>query len=76
MSTIYTFVVGTFLVGVAIVGMVGLLAHELRTADRRWEAEQARQEAADVAAWEAHVADALAAASPVPDYVPDWEDLP
>ena len=73
-------IAGSVLVAGAIAGFLRLLARELRDADRRWEAEReayvAAREAEMAARWEAHVTEAMAAATDVPDYVPtEWEDM-
>lgn len=77
MTTVQTLIVGSVLVLTSLAGAIWLLARELMDADRRWEAEReayvAAREAEMAARWEAHVADALAAATDVPDYVPtEW----
>lgn len=74
MSTVQTLIVGSVLVLASLAGAIWLLARELRDADRRWEAEREAYVAAREAereAWEAHVTEAMAAATDVPDYVPD-----
>ena len=80
MTTTQTLIVGSVLVLTTLAGAIWLLARELRDADRRWEAEReayvAAREAEMAARWEAHVTDAMAAATDVPDYVPtEWEDM-
>ena len=80
MTTTQTLIVGSVLVLTSLAGAIWLLARELRDADRRWEAEReayvAAREAEMAARWEAHVTDAMAAATDVPDYVPtEWEDM-
>lgn len=78
MSTVQTLIVGSVLVLTSLAGAIWLLARELLDADRRWEAERDAYVAAREAereAWEAHVTEAIAAASGVPDCVPtEWED--
>ena len=79
MTTVQTLIVGSVLVLTSLAGAIWLLARELMDADRRWEAEREAYVAArtaEVAArWEAHVTEAMAAATDVPDYVPtEWED--
>ena len=75
MSTVQTLIVGSVLVLTSLAGAIWLLARELRDADRRWEAEReayvAARTAEMAARWEAHVTDAMAAATDVPDYIPD-----
>ena len=74
MSTVQTLIVGSVLVLTSLAGAIWLLARELRDADRRWEAEREAYVAAREAereAWEAHVTEAMAAATDVPDYIPD-----
>ena len=68
MTTTQTLIVGSVLVLTSLAGAIWLLARELMDADRRWEAER---EAYVAARWEAHVTDAMAAATDVPDYIPD-----
>lgn len=80
MTTVQTLIVGSVLVLTSLAGAIWLLARELMDADRRWEAEReayvAAREAEMAARWEAHVTDAMAAATDVPDYVPtEWEDM-
>ena len=74
MTTVQALIVGSVLV-LTLAGAIWLLARELMDADRRWEAEReayvAAREAEMAARWEAHVTDAMAAATDVPDYVPD-----
>ena len=80
MTTVQTLIVGSVLVLTSLAGAIWLLARELLDADRRWEAEReayvAARTAEMAARWEAHVTDAIAAATDVPDYVPtEWEDM-
>ena len=80
MTTTQTLIVGSVLVLTSLAGAIWLLARELMDADRRWEAEReayvAAREAEMAARWEAHVTEAMAAATDVPDYVPtEWEDM-
>lgn len=75
MTTTQTLIVGSVLVLTSLAGAIWLLVRELMGADRRWEAEReayaAAREAEMAARWEAHVTEAMAAATDVPDYVPD-----
>lgn len=80
MTTVQTLIVGSVLVLTSLAGAIWLLARELMDADRRWEAEReayvAARTAEMAARWEAHVTEAMAAATDVPDYVPtEWEDM-
>ena len=77
MTTTQTLIVGTALVLLSLAGFLALIVRELMDADRRWEAEReayvAAREAEMAARWEAHVTEAMAAATDVPDYVPaEW----
>ena len=79
MTTTQTLIVGGALVLTSLAGAIWLLARELMDADRRWGAEReayvAAREAEMAARWEAHVTEAMAAATDVPDYVPDeWSE--
>ena len=79
MTTTQTLIVGSVLVLTSLAGAIWLLARELMDADRRWEAEReayvAAREAEMAARWEAHVTEAMAAATDVPDYVPtEWSE--
>ena len=72
-------IAGSVLVAGAIAGFLALIVRELMGADRRWEAEReayvAASEAEMAARWEAHVTEAMAAATDVPDYVPtEWSE--
>lgn len=77
MTTTQTLIVGSVLVLTSLAGAIWLLARELMDADRRWEAEReayvAARTAEMAARWEAHVTEAMAAATDVSDYVPtEW----
>ena len=75
MTTVQALIVGSVLVLTSLAGAIWLLARELMDADRRWEAEReayvAARTAEMAARWEAHVTEAMAAATDVPDYIPD-----